>query len=244
VSEPGFLAVCAAVLVVAILYSSVGHAGASGYIAVMTLAGFAPEVIRPAALVMNIAVASITATQFARARHFSWSLLWPFALLAVPLAFVGGRMALPTPVFKLLVGGVLLASAARLLAKPGADAETRSPARGVAVGVGGVLGLLAGLTGTGGGIFLTPVLLFMRWAQTKQAAAVSAVFILVNSLAGLAGSLSADRAIPAVTWPLVAAALVGGAVGSYLGSQRLDVTVIKRLLAIVLVVAGLKLVFA
>jgi uncharacterized membrane protein YfcA len=193
---------------------------------------------------MNIAVAVIASVQFARVGHFSWRLLWPFALLAVPLAFVGGRLALPATAFKVIVGAVLLASAARFLAKPGEDRDTRTPSRGMALGVGGVLGMLAGLTGTGGGIFLTPVLLFMRWAKTKEAAAVSAVFILLNSIAGLAGSLSVANAIPDATWPLAGAAVVGGSIGSYLGSRRLPALVIKRLLAAVLIVAGLKLIFA
>jgi hypothetical protein len=238
-----FLLVCGAILVVAFLYSSVGHAGASGYIAVLTLFGYAPGVIRPVALVLNILVATIGTVQFARAGHFRWALFWPFAVLAVPLAFVGGSMTLPTHWLKVLIGVVLLASAAQLVLRPTPDADTRPPARGVAIGVGGGLGLLAGLTGTGGGIFLTPLLILLRWARTRAAAAVSAMFILLNSIAGLAGNVSATREFPTFALPLAAVAVAGGALGSQLGSRRFDVVVIKRLLAVVLMIAGLKLTF-
>jgi uncharacterized protein len=230
------------VLVVALLYSSVGHAGASGYIAVMSLFSLSPAVIKPTALVLNILVATIGTWQFCRAGHFRWSLFWPFAVAAIPLAFVGGYWNLPTHVFQMLVGIVLLLSAARFLLKPGEDHEPKEPARPVAVGVGGGLGLLAGLTGTGGGIFLTPLLIWMRWARVKTASATSAVFILVNSIAGLGGNLSATRKFPALALVLFVAAGLGGVVGSYLGSRRFPQEVIKRLLAVVLIIAGLKLI--
>jgi uncharacterized membrane protein YfcA len=233
-----------AVLVVALLYSSVGHAGASGYIAVMSLAGLAPAEIRPTALVLNVLVATITSLQFRRAGHFSWSLFWPFALLAVPLAFVGGSLGLPTRAFRILVGLVLLASAANLLVRPPPDFAGEPPSRPVALAVGAGIGLFAGLTGTGGGIFFTPLLLLRRWARAKPAAAASALFILVNSLAGLAGNVSSTRGLPGVALPLAAAVLIGGLTGSWLGSRRLPHLAIKRLLAAVLVVAGAKLVLS
>ena len=231
------------VLLVAFLYSSVGHAGASGYIAIMALLNLAPEEIKPTALVLNIFVASITCRQFRRAGFFSWSLFWPFAILSVPLAFAGGYVRLPAYGFKVLVGTVLVASAVRLLLKPSDEAEVHAPRKATAVAVGAGLGLLAGLTGTGGGIFLTPVLVFMKWARIKAAGAASAAFILVNSAAGLAGNMASTRKLPGFTWFLVAAVVAGGAGGSYLGSRRFDPTVIKRLLAVVLAIAGFKLVF-
>lgn len=233
----------AATLLVAFLYSSVGHAGASGYIAVMTLFGLAPEVIRPTALALNILVASIAAWQFRRAGHFSWALFWPFAVLAVPMAFVGGYVSLPTRVFEVLVGVVLLLSAARFMARPGPDDARGDPPRPAALAIGGGIGFLSGLTGTGGGIFLTPLILFMRWAPVKAAGAVSALFILVNSTAGLLGNLSATRGFPTPALALLAAAGVGGVAGSYLGSSRLPPTAIRRLLAVVLLIAGAKLIF-
>lgn len=232
-----------AVLVVAFLYSCVGHAGASGYIAVMTLFSLAPAEIKPTALVLNILVASIGTWQFWRAGHFSWALFWPFAVLAMPMAFLGGYMNLPTAVFKVLVGVVLLFSAARFFWNPTEDRVRGQPSRPVALTTGAGLGLLAGITGTGGGIFLTPLLLLMRWASTKNAAAVSALFILVNSSAGLMGNLSSTRRFPVFAIALAVAAILGGTAGSYFGSKRFDHTLIKRLLAVVLLVAGLKLVF-
>ena len=231
-----------AIAVVAFLYSSVGHAGASGYIAVMTLASLSPAVIKPSALVLNILVASIGSWQFHRAGHFRWSLFWPFAVLSIPMAFVGGYLNLPTHLFKILIGAVLLFSAAYFFWKPGADEVRTSPGKPVAIASGGVLGLFAGLTGTGGGIFLTPLLLVMRWARTKNASAASAVFILVNSISGLAGNAASTKSIPLLVVPLAVAAVIGGTVGSYFGSRHFPTTTIKRLLAVVLVIAGLKLV--
>lgn len=232
----------AAIGVVAFLYASVGHAGASGYIAVMSLAAFAPATIRPVALVLNILVASLATWQFWRAGHFSWRLFWPFAVLSVPFAFVGGSLKLPNHVFQVLVGIVLLFSAYRFFTKQLSESEVVAPKHAVAIVIGAGLGLLAGLTGTGGGIFLTPLLLFKKWAKTKPAAAVSALFILVNSISGLLGNFSSTRFLPACTGYLAVAALGGGAAGSYLGSQRFPHTVIKKLLACVLLVAGCKLI--
>ena len=233
----------AGILIVAFLYASVGHAGASGYIAVMSLASLAPAEIKPTALVLNILVASIGTWQFWRAGHFSWRVFWPFAVLSMPMAFVGGYVALPTHVFKILIGVVLLLSAAHFFWNPHVDEVRVEPSKPVAIGAGGLLGLFAGLTGTGGGIFLTPLLLVMRWAKTKTASATSALFILVNSISGLLGNFSSTQKIPGFVVPLLVAAVVGGTAGAYFGSRRFAPSIIKRLLATVLVIAGLKLVF-
>ncbi len=231
-----------AIFVVAFLYSSVGHAGASGYIAVMTLFGLAPDVIKPTALVLNILVAAIGTWQFWRAGHFSWRLFWPFAALAIPMAYLGGYLNLPAHIFKILVGIVLLCSAGFFMFRLTNDEVRTHPGRILSLLVGGALGLLAGLTGTGGGIFLTPLLLIFRWARTKQTAAVSVLFILVNSIAGLLGNFSATRHLPTLGLVLAAAALAGGTLGSYLGSNRFSYVMIRRILAIVLVIAGIKLI--
>jgi uncharacterized membrane protein YfcA len=231
------------IFIVAFLYSCVGHAGASGYIAVMSLFSLAPASIKPTALILNILVASLGTYQFWRAGHFSWRLFWPFAVPSIPCAFLGGYLNLPTHIFKIIVGIVLLFSALRFFASPSADSEPHDPSRPVSLGVGAGLGLLSGLTGTGGGIFLTPLLILMHWARTKTASALSAVFILVNSLSGLFGNLTATKTFPAFAWPFAIAAVLGGGVGSYLGSSRFPVTIIKRLLAVVLTIAGLKLIF-
>ena len=231
-----------AVFLIAFLYSSVGHAGASGYIAVMTFFSLAPEEIKPTALVLNILVASIGSWQFWRAGHFTWRLFWPFALLSFPLAYVGGYLNLPAHIFKIMIGVVLLFSALRLLMPTVSDREVRLPSKPLSMTVGAFLGLLSGLTGTGGGIFLTPILLLMRWATAKTAAAVSALFILVNSVSGLLGNISATKSIPSLALPLGVAVVVGGAMGSYLGSNKLQSATIKRLLAAVLTIAGIKLI--
>ena len=173
-----------AVGLIAFLYSSVGHAGASGYIATMTLFGLAPTVIRPTALVLNILVASIGTFQFWRAGHFSWKLFWPFALLSIPAAYIGGYLQPSASVLRILIAVVLLFSAVRLLFRRSDPPQTVTPSRPVAISVGAGLGFLSGLTGTGGGIFLTPLLLFCQWAHIRQAAAVSALFIWVNSTLG------------------------------------------------------------
>lgn len=232
------------ILCVAFLYSSVGHAGASGYIAVMSLFSLAPAEIKPTALALNILVASIGTWQFWRAGHFSWTLFWPFAVLSIPLAFVGGALDIPIQIFKILVGIVLVLSAVRFFWQPSEDQVKGQPSRPLAISLGAGLGLLSGLTGTGGGIFLTPMLLFMRWAKTKNAAAVSALFILVNSSAGLLGNLNSTRHFPVFAIALGVAAAVGGTAGSYYGSQKFNHALIKRLLAIALLVAGMKLILS
>ncbi len=237
------LGLSVAIVLIAVLYSSVGHAGASGYIAVMSLAGLAPEVIKPTALALNILVAGIASWQFLRAGHFAWRTFWPFALLAVPMAYAGGHVTLSAQAFKLLLGLVLLVAAARFVMRSSEDPPAHEPPLGAALASGGAIGLLSGLTGTGGGIFLTPLLLHMRWAQAKRAAAVSALFILLNSAAGLAGNIASTRQWPAEMVPLLAAAALGGSVGAFLGSRRFAPALIKRFLAAVLLIAGLKLIF-
>ena len=237
------LPLAAGIFVIAVLYSSVGHAGASGYIAVMSLFSLAPEMIKPAALTLNIFVATITTFQFYQAGHFRWSLFWPFIVLAIPMAFLGGYWNLPARVFHIVIGLILLFSAARFIRDPRPDTPKGPPSKSAAITSGGGIGLLAGLTGTGGGIFLTPLILLMRWATAKNAAAVSALFILFNSIAGLAGNITATLSLPVFALPMVIAAVAGGSIGSWMGSRQISHIGIKRLLAPVLLIAGLKLVF-
>jgi uncharacterized membrane protein YfcA len=242
VDSTHFVLLFLAIGLIAFLYSSVGHAGASGYIATMTLFGLAPTVVRPTALVLNILVASIGAFQFWRAGYFSWKLFWPFALLSIPAAYVGGYLQPSASVLRILIGVVLLFSAARLLFRRGDPPQTFPPSRPTAISVGAGLGFLAGLTGTGGGIFLTPLLLFCRWAHIRQAAAVSALFIWVNSVAGLVGYFTKVHSVPSLGLILAAAAIIGGMIGSHLGSRRFAVRVISLFLATVLLIAGTKLI--
>jgi len=231
-----------AVGLIAFLYSTVGHAGASGYIAMMTLWGIAPTTIRPTALVLNILVASIGAFQFWRAGHFNWKLFWPFALFSIPAAYFGGYLQPSASVLRILIGVVLLFSAVRLVLRRSDPPETFAPSRPTSISVGAGLGFLSGLTGTGGGIFLTPLLLFCRWAHIRQAAAVSALFIWVNSVAGLVGYFTRVHSVPSLGLTLALAAIIGGIVGSHLGSRRFAVRVISLFLATVLLIAGTKLI--
>jgi uncharacterized membrane protein YfcA len=237
-----------AIGLVALLYASVGHAGATGYIAVMTLFGIEPDVIRPTALVLNVLVATIATVQFVRAGHFRAGLFWPLAAASVPCALVGGSLRLPTEAFEKLVSIVLAVSAVRLVrdalsaGRATADASPSGPpARPAMAILGGGIGLLSGLTGVGGGVFLTPVLLAIGAAPVKQIAAVTAPFILVNSLAGLAGGTIAGRALPPVSLPVITAAVLGGAIGAHLGAVRLPVRALQILMAAVLAIASVKL---
>ena len=235
------LAVC--IFIAALLYSSVGHGGASGYLAAMALFGLAPAVMRPTALILNLLVAAIATVQFARAGHFSWRLFWPFAAGSIPFAFVGGTITLPAPIYKQLLGVVLLFAAYRLFLSPraGSDADLRRMPIPLAIAIGCVIGLLSGLTGVGGGIFLSPLLLVGRWASPKPTAAISAAFIWVNSASGLLGHLAGVHEIPAVAALWAIAAVTGGAIGAGFGSRRLAGLTLRRLLAVVLVVAGFKM---
>jgi uncharacterized protein len=236
----------AGMLLAAFVYASVGHGGASAYLAAMALAGVAPAEMRPIALTLNVLVSAITTWTFWRAGHFSWRLFWPFAAASIPLAYLGGAITLPGHAFKMLVGVALLYAALYLWrsGKAGEEIRTiRKPAVPVAMAVGGVLGLVSGLTGVGGGIFLSPLLLTFGWAGTKQTSAVAGPFILLNSIAALfAGFAGGSAALPQSTWLLAAAVLVGGWLGAEYGSRRFANPVVRRVLAVVLAVAGVKMV--
>jgi uncharacterized membrane protein YfcA len=240
------LVLAATFFVAAILYASVGHAGASGYLAAMGLLGVAPETMRPTALALNILVASIVTIRFHLAGQVQWRSVLPFVLGSVPMAFVGGGLVLPVGLYKPLAGVVLLVAAARLgmTATRAASAEeppTRPPLL-PAIAVGGVIGLLSGLVGTGGGIFLTPFILFAGWAGSRAAAGISAAFILANSVSGLLGNVASVAALPPELPIWLVAVAAGGLIGGELGARRFGTLAMRRALALVLLVAGLKLI--
>ena len=226
---------------VALVYAAVGHGGASGYLAVMALADFPAETLKPTALGLNILVSSLGWVQFWREGYFSWGLFWPFAVASAPMAFVGGYIQLPSGVFQWLLGVVLLGAALRLALRPPPERKSRAVPWWAGLLVGGGIGLLSGLTGTGGGIFLTPLVLLAGWANAKPAAALSAAFIWVNSVAGLAGHLAATVHFPPGFPWIALAAVAGGLIGSYVGSRHASPMSLKRLLAAVLLVAAAKL---
>jgi len=236
----------AGMLVAAFGYASVGHGGASAYIAAMALAGVAPAEMRPIALLLNILVSSLGTWKFYRAGYFRWRLFWPFAVVSIPMAYLGGAITLPGQAYKVLVGLVLLYAAWQLWrsGKSGEEMrEVREPPLGWAMAIGAAMGLLAGLTGVGGGIFLSPLLLMLGWAGTKQTSAVAAPFILVNSIAGLAAGFVAKSAVlPSYVWILAAAVLAGGWLGAEYGSRRFANPVVRRVLAVVLALAGAKMI--
>jgi uncharacterized membrane protein YfcA len=236
----------AGMLVAAFGYAAVGHGGASAYLAALALAGVAPSQMRPIALVLNILVSAIGTYKFRRAGYFRWRLLWPFAVVSIPLAFLGGAITLPGHAYKTLVGAVLIYAAWQLWHSARAGEEmrpVREPPLAWAMAVGAVLGFLSGLTGVGGGIFLSPLLLMLGWAGTKQTSAVAAPFILVNSLAGIAGGFTVQSAVlPPQVAILALAVLIGGWLGAEYGSRRFANPLIRRILAIVLAAAGAKMV--
>jgi len=246
VNELLIAALAAGMFVAAFGYASVGHGGASAYLAAMALAGVAPAEMRPIALLLNILVSAIATYKFQRAGYFRWRLFWPFAVVSIPLAFAGGAITLPGNAYKILVGLVLVYAAWQLWLSAHAGDEMRTvrePPLPWALAVGAALGLLSGLTGVGGGIFLSPVLLMLGWAGTKQTSAVAAPFILVNSLAGLAGGFAMKSAsLPSYVWILVPAVLVGGWLGAEYGSRRFANPLVRRILAVALALAGAKMV--
>ena len=229
--------------IIAFVYSTVGHGGASGYLALMVFLNFVPEQIRPTALVLNVLVSAIASMQYYRSGYFKRELFIPLILLSVPLAFLGSRVQLSPSVFKIILGICLLLSVIRILGLIGNNSsETlRKMPLPIALFIGGGIGLISGMIGIGGGILLSPVLLLFRWADIKQTAALAAPFILVNSLSGLAGLMSRHLVFPDRMMWWVLATLIGGLLGSYWGSHRFNSVVLKYLLATVLLFAAGKL---
>lgn len=241
--ESQFYLLEAAFFTIAAIYSMTGHGGASGYIAVMVLLGMAPSEIKPLALSLNLIVSAVASLQFYRAGHFRRELFLPFIVASVPFAMLGGYLQLPSHWFNLLLGLALIFSALRIAIKPSAE-NPKQPALPIALLAGAAIGMMSGLIGIGGGIFLTPLLLLMGWANPKQAAAVSAPFILFNSLSGLAGFIAHNgQTLPANFVWFALTVLLGGLLGARIGSRTLPMRAIAQVLSAVLLVGGIKLLY-
>lgn len=227
--------------VMAFLYASVGHGGASGYLAVLAIFAVAPEVMKQTALVLNLGVSLLAFYQFYRQKYFRFELFWPFALTSVPMSYLGAQFVLSDANYKRILGICLVIAIVRMLATFKSD-EQRSVSLPLALIFGAVIGLFSGMIGIGGGILLSPILLLMRWASLKEAAAISALFIFVNSVAGLFGlknGIHVDQTL--VFW--ITSALVGGMFGARWGAQIASNKAVKWVLALVLLIASVKLWF-
>jgi uncharacterized membrane protein YfcA len=230
--------------ILAFLYASVGHGGASGYLALMAIFSMAPEVMRPTALVLNLFVSLTAFIQFYRAKHFDWKIFLPLAMASVPMAFVGGMIDIDPVMYKRILGFLLVIPILRFLFFPSLEvSRAGTPNVAVALLMGGSIGLLSGLIGIGGGIILSPLLLLLRWTDQKQTAAISALFIFVNSLSGLGGQWSRGIVFTADMGVYTIVALMGGLCGAYLGALKFNQRVLKILLAVVLLIASYKLIW-
>jgi uncharacterized membrane protein YfcA len=228
--------------VVAFLYASVGHGGASGYLALMALFSMSPAFMKPTALLLNLFVSLSAFILFYRGGHFKWKLFLPFALASIPLSFVGGMIALDADVYKKILGALLLIPVTRMLFLPNApENELKEGRTGLSLLIGALIGFLSGLIGIGGGIILSPVLLMLKWTNQKQTAAISALFIFVNSMSGLAGQFSKGIAFEPGMFVYAGVAFAGGTLGGWLGAGKFNQQMLKYLLAVVLLLAALKL---
>ena len=240
------LVLSVAFLATALVYAAVGQAGASGYIAIMGLAGFAPLVMKTTALSLNLLVAAIGTTVFLRAGRLSWRNVWPFAVLGFPFSMMGGAVHLPENIYFPVVGTVLIVSAIQMartavIGKPAGSEEPVTPPFYTALAIGAVIGFVSGTTGTGGGVFLAPVILSMNWGTPRQTAATTAVYNLMNSAAALIGAYAAWDQIPASLPVWLFAVAIGGSLGAFIGSRYLSDRWLRGILSVLLLVSGLKL---
>ncbi|MEO6729590.1 MAG: sulfite exporter TauE/SafE family protein [Ferruginibacter sp.] len=229
---------------VAFLYASVGHGGASGYLALMAIFSITPEVMKPTALLLNIFVSLTSFIQFYRGKHFLWKIFFPLAIASVPMAFIGGLVVVDGSVYKKMLGVLLLIPVARFLFFSNTPATELKKANSLlSLFIGAAIGFLSGLIGIGGGIILSPILLFLKWTDQKQTAAISALFIFVNSLSGLGGQLTKGIHFNADMVWYVIIAFAGGLGGAYFGALRFKQVILKNVLAVVLLLAVYKLLF-
>ncbi len=243
-SQPFDFAVLAVLVFAgAVLYSSGGHAGASAYLAAMALYSVPAAMMKPTALLMNIIVAIVGTVRFTRARAVPWHLLRPLCLGSIPASFLGGSIELPSRLYLSILGAVLLFAAGRLWLTKKSNSVRPVPASGWLVAIGATLGFVSGLTGIGGGIFLSPILILSGWEEPRRTGGAAVIFILVNSILGFLGHISSARLVPFQAVPLGAIALMGGLIGSWFGVHRLEPLTLRRVHAVVLIVSGTKLLF-
>ncbi|MBC7423139.1 MAG: sulfite exporter TauE/SafE family protein, partial [Ferruginibacter sp.] len=217
--------------IVAALYASVGHGGASGYLALMALFSIAPAVMRPTALLLNLFVSSVSFIQFYRGGYFKWKIFWPFAVASIPLSFIGGLITIQSSIYKNILGVLLLVPVVRFLFFKNTEAKAlKETDITLSLIIGAVIGFLSGMIGIGGGIILSPVLLLLKWTDQKQTAAITALFIFVNSVAGLFGQLTKGIHFSVDMVLYVAVAFTGGLLGAYLGALRFPQAILKNVL--------------
>jgi uncharacterized membrane protein YfcA len=230
--------------IIAFLYASVGHGGASGYLALMAIFSFDPNFMKPTALVLNLFVSLVSFTLFFREGHFKWKLFLPFALSSIPFSFLGGMISLDGDIYKKVLGLTLLIPVIKFFVYPNTnDSELKKNTLALTIIIGASIGFLSGLIGIGGGILLSPILLMLHWSNQKQTAAISALFIFVNSVSGLAGQLSKGVKFENDMLAFVAVAFIGGILGAWLGAKKFNQSVLKYILATALLVASIKLLF-
>ena len=242
---PFLLLVSILIFLVAALYSSVGHGGASGYLAILSFFALAPAMMSSTALILNVLVAGIGVVAFSRAKHLSLRLSWPFIILSIPAAFLGGLVRIPDNTYFLLLAFALFAAAVRLafsFTLKGNEGILHAPSMVIALPIGGVVGFLSGIVGVGGGIFLSPIMILRRWADPKRTSAVSALFIVVNSIAGIVGRAARGGFEFSAAVPFIVAAFLGGLAGSHLGANKFSGMTLRRILSAVLLIAAFKLV--
>ena len=228
--------------IVAFLYAAVGHGGASGYLALMAIFGMMPEIMKPTALLLNLFVSLSAFVLFYKEGHFKWKVFLPFALASIPFSFFGGMISLDASIYKKILGILLLIPVVRLAAFPNKDYyDLKQSTLFLSLLIGACIGFLSGLIGIGGGIILSPVLLLLAWTNQKQTAAISALFIFVNSLSGLAGQLTKGINFQSEMFILVGVAFAGGSVGAWFGARKFNQNILKYLLATVLLMASVKL---
>jgi hypothetical protein len=232
------------VFLMAVLYSSVGHGGASGYLALMAIFSFSPEFMRPSALILNIFVSSIAFFSFYRNHHFRIKLLLPFIITSVPFAFLGGLITVNPKTYKIILGTFLIIAIIRIVYRPKNQGNEIKPINNrIAYLIGTFLGFFSGLIGIGGGIILSPIIILLKWGTMKETAAVSAAFILVNSISGLTGQFSQGIQLAPEIGYMLAVAITGGVIGSYMGSYKISEKTLKYSLSVVLIFASYKLLF-